>query len=69
MLCAILNIHWSRHPSKERLFDNLAQITSVIKERRTRFAGHCYRSKDEFVRHPNTVKQKSDNQVRPTLNN
>ena len=49
MLCAILNIHWSAHPSKERLYGNLVQITSVIKERRTRFAGHCYRSKDEVV--------------------
>ena len=51
MLRAILNIHWSTHPSKECLYGNLAQITSVIKERRTRFgfAGHCYGSKDEVV--------------------
>ena len=46
---AILNIHWSAHPSKERLYGNLVQITSVIKERRTRFAGHFDRSKDEVV--------------------
>ena len=49
MLRAILNIHWSAHPSKERLYGNLVQITSVIKERRTRFAGLCYRSKDAVV--------------------
>ena len=49
MLRAILNIHWSTHPSKERLYGNLAQITSVIKERRTWFAGHCYRKKGEVV--------------------
>ena len=49
MLHAILNIHWSIYPSKERLYGDLVRITSVIKERRTRFPGHCYRSKDEVV--------------------
>ena len=49
MLRAILNIHWSTCSSKERLYGNLVQITLVIKQRRTRFAGHCYRSNDELV--------------------
>ena len=49
MLRPILNILWSTHPSKKRLYDNLLQITSVIKERRRKFTGHCYRSKDEVV--------------------
>ena len=49
MLRAILNIHWSTHPSKERLYGNLVQITSVIEERRTKFADHSYRSKDVVV--------------------
>ena len=45
---AILNINWSIHPSNERLYGNLVQITLMIKER-ARFVGHCYRSKDEVV--------------------
>ena len=49
MLRANLNIHWSTHPSKERLYGNLNRKTSVINKRRTRYAGHCYRSKDEVV--------------------
>ena len=49
MLRAVLNIHWNVYPSRGRLYGNLSQITSVIIERRTRFAGHCYRSKDEVV--------------------
>ena len=49
MLHAILNIHWSTRPSKGRLYGSLSQITSVIEDRRTRFAGHSYRSKDEVV--------------------
>ena len=49
ILRAILNIHWSAHPSKQHFYGNLVQMTSVIKERRTRFSGHCYRTKDEVV--------------------
>ena len=49
LLRAILNIHWIAHPNKEGLYANLVQITSVIKERRTRFGGHCYRGKYEVV--------------------
>ena len=47
VLRANLNIHWSTHPSKERLYGNLAQKTSVINKRRTRY--RSYRSKDEVV--------------------
>ena len=49
MLRAILDMHGSTHSSKEHLYSNLVQITSVIKERKTRFAGHCYRNNDEVV--------------------
>ena len=49
MLRVFLNIHWSTCSSKERLYGNLVQITLVIKERRARFAGHCYRRNDELV--------------------
>ena len=49
MLRAILDMHGSTHSSKEHLYSNLVQITSAIKERKTRFAGHCYRNKDEVV--------------------
>ena len=51
MFLAILNINWSVHLSKERLYGNLVQITSVMKEKRARFAGNCYRSQDEVVSH------------------
>ena len=47
MLRTILSIHWSVYPSRGCLYGNLSQITSAIIERRTRFAGHCHRSKDE----------------------
>ena len=49
MLRAVLNISWKKHPTKQRLYGHLPPITDVINERRTRFAGHCWRSKDEII--------------------
>ena len=50
MLRAILNKSWRQHPTKEQLFGQLLPVTKAIKIRRTRHAGHCWRSKDELVR-------------------
>ena len=41
MLRAILNISWKEHPTKIRLCGNIPPLTSIIRIRRTRFAGHC----------------------------
>ena len=49
MLQAALNISWKKHPTKQRLYGHLPRITGAIKERRTRFAGHCWRSKYEII--------------------
>ena len=49
MLRAVLNKSWREHPTKEELYGKIPAITSLIKERRTRFAGHCYRSKEELA--------------------
>ena len=50
MLRAILNISWKEHPKKIRLYGNIPPLTSIILIRRTRFAGHCYRSEEEIVK-------------------
>ena len=49
MLRAILNESWRQHPTKQQLYGHLQPITKTIKIRRTRYAGHCWRSKDEFI--------------------
>ena len=49
MLRAVLNISWQRHPTKDYLYGQLSPISHTIRERRTRFAGHCWRSKTEIV--------------------
>ena len=49
MLWAILNKSWQQHPTRLQLYDHLPPITKTIQVRRTRLAGHCWRSKDEIV--------------------
>ena len=49
MLRAILNKSWRQHPTRHQLYGHLPPITKTIQVRRTRYAGHCWRSKDELV--------------------
>ena len=49
MLRAILNKSWRQHPTKHQLYDHLPPITKTIQVRRTRYAGHCWRSRDELI--------------------
>ena len=49
MLRAILNKTQRQHLTKQQLYGHLAPITKTIKVRRTRHAGHCRRSWDEFI--------------------
>ena len=48
MLRAILNKSWRQHPTKQ-LYGHLPPITKTIQVRRTRYAGDCWRSRDEFI--------------------
>ena len=49
MLRAILNKSWRQHPTKQQLHGHLPPITKTIRVRRTRYAGHCWRSGDELI--------------------
>ena len=49
MLRAILNKSWRQHPTRRQLYGHLPPITKTIQVRRTRHAGHCWRSKDELI--------------------
>ena len=49
MLRAILNKSWQQHPTRHQLYGHLPPITKTIQARRTRHAGHCWRSKEELV--------------------
>ena len=50
MLCAILYKSWQQHPTRHQLYGHLPPITKTIQVRRTRHAGHCWRSRDELIR-------------------
>ena len=49
MLWAILNKSWRQHSTKQQLYGHLPPITKTIQVRRTRHAGHCWRSRDELI--------------------
>ena len=50
MLRAILNKSWQQHATRHQLYGHLPPITKTIQVRRTRHAGHCWRSRDELIR-------------------
>ena len=71
MLRAILNKSWRQHPTRHQLYGHLPPIAKTIQVRRTRHAGHCWRSKGELVSDvllwaPHMAKQKQDDQLKPT---
>ena len=49
MLRAILNRSWRQHPTKHQLYGHLPPITKTIQVRRTRHAGHRWRSRNELI--------------------
>ena len=50
MLRSILNKSWRQYPTRHQLYGHLPPITKTIQVRRTRHAGHCWRSRDELMR-------------------
>ena len=60
------------HPTKHQLYGHLPTITKTIQVRRTRHAGHCWRSRDEhisdiFLWTPHMAGQKQDDQLEHTF--
>ena len=49
ILRAILSKSWWQHPTRHPLYGHLPPITKTIQVRRTRHAGHCWRSRDELI--------------------
>ena len=49
MLRAIRNKSWRQYPTRHQLYGHLPPITKTIQVRRTRHAGHCWRSRDDLI--------------------
>ena len=72
MLRAILNTFWRQHPTRHQLYGHLPPIMKTIQVRRTRHAGHCWRSRDKLIRDvlkwtPHMARQKQDDQHEHTF--
>ena len=50
MLRAILNKSRRQYPTRHQLYGHLPPIAKTIQVRRSRHAGHCWRSRDELIR-------------------
>ena len=49
MCRAILNKSWQQYTTRHQLYGHLPPITKTIQVRRTRHAGHCWRSRDVLI--------------------
>ena len=49
ILRSILNKSGRQLPTRHKLYGHLPPITKTIQARRTRHAGHCWRSRDELM--------------------
>ena len=49
MLRVILNKSWRPHPTRQQLYGQLPPLTKTIQVRRTRHAGHRWRSKEDII--------------------
>ena len=73
MLQAILNKSRRQQPTKHQLYGHLSPITKTIQVRRSRHAGHCWRSRDQLISDvllwtPHMAGQKQDDQLELTYN-
>ncbi|MCP4491873.1 MAG: reverse transcriptase family protein [Gammaproteobacteria bacterium] len=49
LLMRAQNISWKKHPTKQEIYGGLPPISTVIAQRRSRFAGHCMRAEDQII--------------------
>jgi exonuclease III len=49
LLMRAQNLSWKKHPTKKKIYGHLPPISTVVAQRRARFAGHCMRAQDQLV--------------------
>ena len=49
MLRKVLNISWQQHMTNNSLYGKLPRISQVIRKRRLKFSGHCFRQQQQPV--------------------
>lgn len=69
MLRAVFNILWKQHISNAKLYGDLPKLSQKIRDKRTRFAGHCSRSAECVSKLVQWIpKHGSKRRGRPALN-
>ena len=49
LLMRAQNISWREHKTTAEIYHGIPEISSILSQYRARFAGHCYRSKDQII--------------------
>ena len=49
LLRKALNISWRDHVSNQELYGDIPKLSSTIRQRRMRFAGHCFRASNQPI--------------------
>ena len=49
LLMRVKNLSWKKHPTLKEIYGNLSPASSLVRQRRTQFAGHCQRATNEVV--------------------
>ena len=49
LLRKALNVSWRQHLTNEKLYGDLPKVTTKIRQRRMRLAGHCVRHPEEMA--------------------
>ena len=49
LLMRVQNISWREHKTKAEIYGDIPPISTIVARRRTRFAGHCFRAKDQLI--------------------
>ena len=49
LLRRVQNLSWQKHPTMKEIYGSLPRLSARLIEHRTRFAGHCFRAKEEII--------------------
>lgn len=49
LLMRVKNLSWKKHPTLKQIYGNLVPASSLVRQRRTQFAGHCHRATNEII--------------------
>ena len=49
LLMRVKNLSWKKHPTLKQIYGNLVPASTLVRQRRTQFVGHCQRASNEII--------------------